>query len=225
MHVVLFDIDGTLIRSGGAGARATQKVMRDEFGIEQPQSVPLHGCTDRGIARDLFALHGLANSAENWNRFIATYLKLLDEELANSPGEVLPGVELVLDSLARRSDVYLGLLTGNVRLGAQAKLRRYGLAHHFRGGGFGDLHPDRDDVARAARQHVEQELGHPAKATSWWVIGDTPADVRCARAINAKVVAVATGGSDPHALRQSAPDLFLDDLTAASIWLAELPPL
>jgi len=219
--VLLFDIDGTLIRSGGAGARATTIAMTRAFGIPDPQGVPLHGCTDRGIARDLFALHGLPNDESNWERFLAAYLEILAEELPKSPGEVLPGVEPLLDRLGERDDVYLGLLTGNVRRGARRKLEHYGLYHRFRDGGFGDHHPDRDDVARQARRTVEAELG-PIPNERLWVIGDTPADVRCGRAIGARVLAVGTGGIEPHVLQATGPDLWLADLTEADRWLERL---
>jgi phosphoglycolate phosphatase len=222
MKVILFDIDGTLIRCGGAGLHALLVVMREEFGVEDPQPVPVHGCTDQGIVRELFHANGVTYTEDRWSKFMGLYLECLESELTRSKGHVLPGVKTVLESLRGQSDLYLGLLTGNVKRGAEIKLDRFGLRHYFRGGGFGDHHPLRDDVARAARKQVEEELGQKISEENLWVVGDTPADVQCGRAIGARVVAVCTGGSDRADLEPSAPDFLLNDLTECQAWFDEI---
>ena len=122
----------------------------------------------------------------------------------------------LLEYLMPRERVLLGLLTGNVRAGARIKLGHFGLWDYFRCGGFGDHTFDRDDVARAAFQDVQAHLGKDVDPADVWVIGDTPLDVRCARAIGAKVVAVATGWHPLGELAGCRPDVLLADLTHAA---------
>lgn len=222
MMVVLFDIDGTLIQTGGAGGWALMSAFSDVFGIAEPEEVTFCGRTDRGIARDLFQAHGVDDSQANWQRLQAEYLSRLQWMLPQRQGCVLPGIEPTLEQLAQRPDVAVGLLTGNLREGARLKLEHYGLMHHFAFGGFGDHHSDRDDVARSAlaasRQHMQREI--PSERV--WVVGDTPLDVRCARAIGARAVAVATGWHGREELRDAEPDLLLDSLEQPTDLLDQL---
>jgi len=217
MQVLLFDIDGTLISTGGAGMASLMAAMREEFGVESPQEVPVNGRTDRGIAGALFARHAIENSAENWGRFRRAYLRNLRSLLPQKVGQVLPGVSQLLLSVSRHQSVLVGLLTGNLREGATLKLAHFGLAEHFAFGGFGDEHADRDAVAAealVATQFHASSLGHVPKTV--WVIGDTPLDVKCARAIGARVIAVATGGASSAELASSRPDLLVDNLADTS---------
>ena len=126
-------------------------------------------------------------------------------------------------TLKSRADVTLGLLTGNVRAGARVKLGHFGLFEHFAFGGFGDLHFDRDDVAREALVEARTNLGAQLAPEHVWVIGDTPLDVRCARAIGAKVLAVATGVHSLEQLKEAEADLTLADLSDPSSFLERLP--
>ncbi len=213
MHVILFDIDGTLLHSGGAGQGGIEFALKLAFGITAPtDGIPTAGRTDRGIGRDLIRFHGLEDSDSTLARLQEAYLRVLPDELASRQGGVYPGVRELLVRLSGRDDVRLGLLTGNYREAAWQKLRHYGLAEHFAFGGFGDDHADRDDVARqaltaAAEHHAPQTINRE----KLWVIGDTPADVRCGRAIGARVIAVGTGMYSMEELRQSEPDhLFAD---------------
>lgn len=214
MKAILFDIDGTLVHSGGAGGQALKDALASEFGVQEPAEVSLHGCTDRGIARDYFLAHGIVAGEENWRRFCLAYLRQLPLHLPLRQGRVLPGVALLLERLATREDVALGLLTGNVREGARLKLEFFRLFHYFRFGGFGDLHPERDDVAREALDAARSHLGDGLSGEDVVVIGDTPLDVRCARAIGAVAVAVATGGHTRDELAAARPDLVCDDLSS-----------
>lgn len=212
MFVFLFDIDGTLIHTGGAGGAALLCAFREEFGVEQPVEVTFSGRTDRGIARDLFAAHNIPDTLENWERLRHAYVARLGSYLPRHAGRVLPGVVALLEGLARRHDAALGLLTGNVQDGARLKLTHYALHQHFAFGGYGDLHPERNDVAhdalRATRAHLRREIAEHRV----WVIGDTPSDVRCGRAIGARVLAVATGIHPRDELAGEGPDLLLDNL-------------
>lgn len=214
MYICLFDIDGTLLSSGGAGKAAMEAALAAEFGVPADSAkVPYSGRTDRAITRDLFRLYGVAETPENWQRFRAAYLRLLPDCLACHQGKVLPGIAALLEHLAARSHFVLGLLTGNIRDGARLKLGHYGLFQHFAFGGFGDEHYDRDDVARealaAVTRHLAGRAHHPDRL---WVIGDTPLDVRCARAIGGKAVAVATGWHTLEQLAAEQPDVLLTDL-------------
>jgi phosphoglycolate phosphatase-like HAD superfamily hydrolase len=140
--------------------------------------------------------------------------------LAQHNGKVLPGIAALLSCLRERGDVAVGLLTGNVRDGARLKLGHYGLYHYFAFGGFGDHHLTREDVAREALAVVRSHLQHPVPSEQVWVVGDTPLDVRCARSIGARAVAVATGWHSLDVLATEAPDLLLSDLSDPSRLLA-----
>lgn len=212
--ILLWDIDGTLLRTGGAGKVAMEAGLQSAFGVtELRDGVPYSGRTDRAIARDLLAVHGLDPSPANVDRLQDAYLGGLPAALRERPGEVCPGVADLLPVLAARPDVVLGLLTGNVRAGARVKLGHFGLWDFFACGGFGDGHHDRDDVARAAVADVRRHLGREVDPADLWVIGDTPLDVKCARAVGAKAVAVATGWHPGAELTACGPDLYLDDLS------------
>ena len=214
MHVCLFDIDGTLMSSGGAGKRALEKALASEFGIDRPvEKLLLSGRTDRAILRDLFRLHALEESAVNLQRLLAGYLHHLPACLAGSSGRVLPGIVALLEHLRAEGRVAVGLLTGNVRDGARLKLGHFGIHEHFAFGGFGDLHLDRDDVARDALQAVHRRFNGSVRPERIWVVGDTPLDIRCARSIGARAVAVTTGWHSAEELTGHRPDLLLADLS------------
>ncbi len=213
MLTLLFDIDGTLIRTHGSGKAAMEGSLRQAFGVREVlDGVPYSGRTDRAIGRDLLRLHDIDPTDENVTLLADTYLSLLPGELEKTGGEVCPGVREVIAATHDRPDVLLGLLTGNVRRGAEVKLRHFDLWNFFRLGGFGDGHFERDDVARSAVKEVESHFGRPVNPAKVWVIGDTPHDVSCGRAVGAKTVAVATGWH-PHAeLEACSADLLLHDL-------------
>ena len=219
MNVLLFDIDGTLINAGGAGQAAMEGALAEQFGASRPVTgIHVAGRTDRAIAVDLFRFHGVEFNDAHWSRYLNSYFRLLPDSLRTQSGVVLPGVAALLDRLRLRDDVLLGLLTGNFAEGAQLKLAHFGLAHHFQLGGFGDEHLDRDDVAREAFRVVRSRLPN-LEPHRIWVIGDTPSDIRCGRAIGAKVLAVGTGIFTAKDLEQHRPDVLLDDLSQPESWL------
>jgi phosphoglycolate phosphatase-like HAD superfamily hydrolase len=213
MIACLFDIDGTLLASGGAGKAALESALFGEFGVALRDQIPYAGRTDRAIIRDLFQRHDIADTADNLQKLLAGYLRRLPESLRRHDGRVLPGIEALLLELKQKDHVAVGLLTGNVRAGARTKLGHFGLYGHFGFGGFGDHHFDRDEVAREALAAVHACVGPHCTADRVWVIGDTPLDVRCARAIGARVAAVATGLHSCEALAPTKPDLLLPDLS------------
>ena len=222
MFVVLFDIDGTLIQTGGAGKAAFAKTFVEDFTVQEfPEQVLFAGRSDRAIAEDIMLHVGIESSQENWSRFLAGYSRRLNESLMSRKGHVLPGVETLLEQLSQMEQVAVGLLTGNIERGARAKLRYYGLDHRFGFGGFGDASTDRNDIAadavRAAKVHFSLTATNGESSfTGVMVIGDTVNDVRCAKSIEAYSVAVTTGGSTAEELQATEPDLLLEDLTEVS---------
>src|SRR4051794_30577783 len=123
MQICLFDIDGTLLRSGGAGKAAMEAALEETFGVALvEEQVSYSGRTDRAIGRDLFRLHGIDLNEDNWRRFIVAYLERLPAYLVSMRGAVCPGIAELLDELDKRPDIYVGLLTGNLRAGARVKL-------------------------------------------------------------------------------------------------------
>jgi len=223
MHVCFFDIDGTLVRTGGAGRSAMEAALASEFGaLDPPGDVPFSGRTDRAIISDLLRGIDMPPTAANLGRCLHAYLRHLPDQLASRRGEVLPGIGNLLDRLGGLPAVALGLLTGNVRDGARIKLSHYGLFGHFDFGGFGDLHENRNDVARAALDEARQTLNTPLDVGRVWVVGDSPHDVRCARSIGARAVAVATGWNTLEELEAEQPDVLLADLSDESRFLALL---
>ncbi len=213
MHTLLFDIDGTLVNTGGAGGAALTGCFCDEFNIAEPASVAFSGRTDRAIATNLFEEHGIEDSEENWQRLRSGYLARLGHELPRRQGCVLPGVLELLERVRTLEHVAVGLLTGNLAKGAEIKLDYYRLDAHFAFGGYGDVHRSRDDVARSAIDAAREHLGDRFREDRVWVIGDTPHDVSCARAVNARVLAVATGIHPSEELAASLPDELRDDLS------------
>jgi phosphoglycolate phosphatase-like HAD superfamily hydrolase len=225
MIAYLFDIDGTLIRSGGAGVAALRHALWEDFDVgPAAETTEISGRTDRAIARDLFAAHGVEDSEENWERFQAGYLRRLLENLPKFEGLVLPGVVELLEALGNRDDAAVGLLTGNMEAGARAKLEYFDLWHHFSFGTYGDRRLDRDDLARDAFDLLKERFDGRIAPQQVWVIGDTPHDIRCGQAIGARVLAVATGSHTPEQLAPCRPDVVLHDLAPATQVLSLITP-
>ena len=208
MHICLFDIDGTLLDSGGAGQRSILHMLEEEFQVSAPvEGIPTAGRTDHAIMVDLFKYFDIPNTSQNRKRFETAYLDLLTEKLKERKGRVLPGIKLILEALSKHAHVDLGLLTGNFEHGARKKLEHYDLNHFFDFGAYGDHHSDRNDVAHEALKQIrKRHAPESVEATSVWVIGDTPSDIHCARAIGANVIAVATGVYPLEDLRDCEPD-------------------
>ncbi|MCA9054140.1 MAG: haloacid dehalogenase-like hydrolase [Planctomycetaceae bacterium] len=215
--VCLFDIDGTLLTTGGAGQLAMERALERVFGLKHINGEILAaGRTDRAITTDLFREHRIEAADDDWSRFLAEYLTHLPQTMRELGGRILPGIQDLLTTLAAAEDVAVGLLTGNFRQGADLKLQHFEIDHHFQFGGFGDDHHDRDDVARVAFAAAAAFLQIEVDPRRVWVLGDTPADVRCARAIGANAVAVSTGIYSHAELQETRPDLLFHDFTDTS---------
>jgi phosphoglycolate phosphatase len=214
IRLVLFDIDGTLVRTGGAGVKAFAKVFLTEFNAHEGfEKLKFAGRTDVSLVREFFVYHKIATSPENFERFFERYSFWLDYILNHSKTEACPGVWEFLNGLkSLPNPPLLGLLTGNIRLGAEIKLRHFDLWKEFETGAFADDNEDRDLIAAAARERGRCILGSDLRDDEILVIGDTPFDIRCGRAINAKVLAVATGGATLEELKRHQPDWAVEDL-------------
>jgi len=216
VRLVLFDVDGTLIRTGGAGVRAFAKTFASEFGAEDGfDRLKFPGRTDPGLVREFFGLHNISPTPANFTRFFDAYVFWLDQIMRESHSVVCPGVWEFLRQLQQLpQQPLLGLLTGNIRLGEEIKLRHLKLWDVFQTGGFGDDDEDRGRIAAIARDRGGRVLGRELRGNEVLVVGDTPLDIRCARAIDAKVLAVATGGSTLAVLQAHQPDWAIPDLRA-----------
>jgi len=218
VRLVLFDIDGTLVHTGGAGTAAFTKTFATGFDLHHgTEKMKFAGRTDVSLVREFFKLHGLKETAEHFRQFFDRYVFWLDHIVGQSAGDACRGVfEFIRDLQALPQPPRLGLLTGNIQLGAEIKLRRFGLWEHFEFGGFADDHEERDHIAAAAFKRGQRVLGKNLKPEEVVVIGDTPFDIRCGRFVGAKVLAVATGGSNLEELKEHRPDWAVADLTQIS---------
>ncbi len=214
IRLILFDIDGTLIATGGAGLRAFDQAFELLHGRQgAAQKLDFAGRTDSAIIKELFSNEDVPYSLEAENLFYACYLQLLNEYLAANKGRTLPGAHRIrTELLSHPNRPIMGLLTGNVLLGAELKLRHHDLWDGFEMGAFGCEHPDRNQLAANGKARAERILGQKLNGEEILVIGDTHRDIACARSIGAKVLAVGTGGTDMETLDSHSPDLLLPDL-------------
>jgi phosphoglycolate phosphatase-like HAD superfamily hydrolase len=222
----LFDIDGTLVDTGGAGMQALQEASHELFGHIGPP-LDLAGSTDLGVVANIFAYFGKPATAEETAAYFDVYLRRLEWNLSQGlfPGRVLDGVPEVLAALAAKPGATLGLLTGNTAAGAAAKMRHFGLDHYFAFGAHGCDHADRNLLGPIALKRAAVHAGRGFTSEETLVIGDTPKDIACARAIGARCLAVATGRFSAAELRLHAPDLVVESLDHALEWLlAGYPP-
>jgi phosphoglycolate phosphatase-like HAD superfamily hydrolase len=216
VRLVLFDIDGTLVHTGGAGVKAFAKVFADEFkAVDGFEKLKFAGRTDTGLVREFFGYHHIATTPKNFQRFFERYVFWLDHILRQSKCKVCPGVwEFVRGLQAVAQPPLMGLLTGNIRLGAEIKLRHLALWDLFQTGAFADDHEERNHIAAIARQRGSRVLGEELEDDQVLIIGDTPLDIRCGRAIGAKVLAVATGSFGVDELKLHDPDWAVEELGA-----------
>ncbi len=219
----LFDIDGTILTSGGAGEEALRKAVRDFAGCDDNLAgVEISGRTDKFIAMQICRRHGRMASPENITAFINSYLEHLESLLPLKKGRLLPGIPGLLAALKQRRHVALGLLTGNVAKGAHLKLSHYGVWDYFEFGAFSDDSHDRNELGHYAVARATALHGKGFDPTRTFVIGDTPHDVACGKAIGAKTVVVATGSHSREELADCNPDFLFDDLSDVPAVLAAL---
>nr|WP_226895625.1 HAD hydrolase-like protein [Luteolibacter marinus] len=218
----MFDIDGTLVDTGGAGMRALQAAAEECFGHAGPP-LDLAGSTDLGVLAGILDHFGEPHGDEVADRYFAAYHRHLERNLrhGNFPGRVLPGVSELLESLASVPGVNVGLLTGNTAAGAAIKMRHFGLDGHFAFGAYGCDFADRNRLGPVAIERASRHSGRSFSPEEILVIGDTPKDIACARAIGARCLAVATGAFGRDVLQQAGADWVRETLEGfSSAWLS-----
>jgi len=214
MRLILFDIDGTLLRDGIAAKIAFARALRDTYQTSGPiEGFRFAGMTDPECVSEIMRLAGIDERTILARReeCLRRYVELLAIEVReHQDAHLYPGVRELLERLNKLDNVLVGLLTGNVLQGAQLKLRRWNLEPYFRFGAFGDDHENRSVLAQIALDKARALSGRPFSGAETTVIGDTPKDIACARAIGARAVAVATGSISREALAACDPDALLD---------------
>ncbi|HTK70493.1 MAG TPA: HAD family hydrolase [Candidatus Eisenbacteria bacterium] len=214
MRLILFDIDGTLLRDGIAAKIAFARALRDTYQTSGAiEGFSFAGMTDPECVSEIMRLAGIDERTILARReeCLRRYVELLAIEVReHQDAHLYPGVRELLERLNKLDNVLVGLLTGNVLQGAQLKLRRWNLEPYFRFGAFGDDHENRSVLAQIALDKARALSGRPFSGAETTVIGDTPKDIACARAIGARAVAVATGSISREALAACDPDALLD---------------
>jgi len=208
--VLLFDVDGTLVTTCGAGRRAVERAFELRHGTKDVVAFSFGGMTDKAIVRNgLLALgRPFASEAELDAEIEATllfYVEVLADEVAHTRIRIHEGMERAMDMAEARSEVALGLGTGNIRKGAEIKLGSVGIYHRFTFGGFGDDSIDRSTLLMTGARRGAAKLGVTVEDCRIVVIGDTPRDVASAKAIGADSIAVATGMHDVAELEACEP--------------------
>jgi phosphoglycolate phosphatase len=212
IRAVLFDIDGTILVTGGAGGEAWQRGFRELYGVEA--NVAEHtdaGMTDPEIVKIVFReVVGREGTPEERTKAVGAYLKHLPETVAESGGyRVMPGIEQLLDRLIEQG-MLLGIVTGNVEAAAHIKLSRSGLNRFFSFGGYGSDSPDRTALTEAALRRGEMVSGGTLSDGACVAIGDTPRDVDAGHGAGIRVVGVATGRYSVDELRSAGADWALE---------------
>jgi phosphoglycolate phosphatase-like HAD superfamily hydrolase len=226
--LVLFDIDGTMLVTAGAGRRAITRALSEAIGHTGAfQAIRFDGKTDPQIVSELLAAagHEPPHDESRVAELCERYVSLLELELESPAIEarVMPGIHELLDRLDERGDVLLGLLTGNLERGARLKLRAAGFApERFQVGAFGSDSAHRSDLPAIAAARAAQRLGSVPSGHAVVIIGDTPADIACGAGIGARAIAVATGGYSEEDLAAHGPHAVFSDLSDTERVLAAI---
>lgn len=215
MKLLLFDVDATLILTGGAGLRALDRAFQRLFNIRNAmESIAPHGKTDPAIIREIFLkkLNEVSVSEAVISTVLDSYVEFLRDEVENSDRyEILPGIVEILEEMNDREDVLLGLATGNVEQGARIKLRRGDLNRFFEFGGFGSDSENRSALVRRAVEQAASRKNGDIDKNNVFVIGDTPHDIDAGRAAGVKTVGVATGKYSVEQLQSAGADFAISN--------------
>jgi phosphoglycolate phosphatase-like HAD superfamily hydrolase len=213
--LILWDIDQTLVNMDRAGERALLQMIRETYQQDFQEQLPvdLRGRTDTSIMRDLLAHIRVEATPAEAEKFRNQYLALLPITLPKGNARVLPGVRAALDAIAAHPELHQGLLTGNLREGARLKLAHVGLWSYFEFGAFADDSSDRNELGPFALRRAKEKTGLDFPPDRVWIIGDTPHDIACAKAIGAKSIGVATGSFLPEDLTACGATRVFRDLS------------
>lgn len=219
--LILWDIDGTLIKSHGAGMRAMEKALTKRFGKDvRLDMIDWAGRTDTWLTGEIFRHVGLPDTPQNAHDYLESYLELLPHELIEGPqGLVLPGILELLETLHHRPAVAQGLLTGNLKRGAEFKLTHYKVWHYFEFGAFADDSPHRNDLGPHALRRAKERHAADFAPEQTFIIGDTPHDIECGRAIGARTIAVATGNFTTEQLKVHQPTMVFENFADTAAFL------
>ena len=215
MKIILFDVDGTLIKTDKCGVVAMNRAFQDLFGLENPlDGLTIAGSTDSAIMSNVFERFRIPLSAVHVDELKNLYISHLQEELCNDQRRkyLLPGFPTLLDELRKCSGVHLGLLTGNLLQGAKIKLNYFGLWRYFTFGAFGDDHHDRNKLLPFALRRMQSCQDDSINDHRVFIVGDTPRDVQCGRPYDAVTIAVATGPYSVERLQEEDPHFVFDNL-------------
>lgn len=219
--LILWDIDGTLLTSGGAGDRALVAALKTEFGIENGTLAWLDysGRTDAWIAHEALRHYGLPETPENIQRYLEGYLRALAAEMPNPCARLHAGILQLLEMLHRRDDLVQGLLTGNLQRGARLKLEQFAVWHYFKVGAFADDSAHRNDLGPHVLRRARESHGADFPPSRVFIVGDTPNDIECGKVIGANTIAVATGKFPVERLRAHAPTAVFADFSDTAAFL------
>ncbi len=211
--LLLWDIDGTLVRTQGAGQRALSQALKIIFNIDSDlEFLDMAGRTDPYIFQEMFRALGITRTEQNFHDLLEAYFSCLPVEMAKAGGYTPPGILQILEVVRQRTDLAQGLLTGNLERGAKIKLVHFDLWRFFEFGAYGSDSSIRNELGPYALQRASKVHGVEFDRRNVFVIGDTPHDVACGKAIGARTIAVATGGATYEELLASEPTAALKDL-------------
>lgn len=214
MKLILFDIDGTLISSGGAGTRSMNLAFEELYYIPDAfKGITMAGKTDIRIMKEGLRKHGLDSENGNVPRLCAKYLEHLRTQMETRRKHLKPGIKEAILKLNSMDDIYLGLLTGNIEEGAKIKLESFDLNRFFPIGAFGSDDEDRNRLLPFAIARFKNMHNIDISYADCIVIGDTPKDVECAKVFGAYSIAVATGPYPYESLAAEWPDMVLRDMS------------
>jgi phosphoglycolate phosphatase-like HAD superfamily hydrolase len=214
IKIFLFDIDGTLMDSGGAGRRSLEYAFASVCDLNRAlDNISLAGKTDPKIIKETLRDHGIEGNDGILPRLKASYLEHLEKEIQTVEKHLKPGIPALLEALEASGNSPIGLLTGNMEAGAEIKLGSLGIHKHFGFGAFGSDHEDRNMLLPFALRRYKALTGREAVASQCVVIGDTPRDVECAKPYGAMSIAVETGYSTAEELVAAGADAILKDLS------------